>query len=107
MGVRKSYRRKNGVYVKGTFVKPKYFKKQLAVDLDFHTRAIRDKKTGELKGRNKVYKRYERSAIIRLPSGELAGRTQILSIPYPKTYPISTRQKRIIKTKRIPVIHWD
>jgi len=106
MEKRKPYFRKNGNFIRGTVVKPKYFKKKLVVDLDFDTHSTQDK-SGQMTGRKNVEKGFERTAVIRLPSGELAGRTQNLSIPYPRTYPISTKHKSRIKTKRIPVIHWD
>lgn len=107
MRKRKFYRRKDGTFVRGTIVKPKYFKNDLVVDLDFDTKTRQDKETGELEGRDTAHKDFEKVPVIRTEEGLIIGRAPQLKLPYPKTYPVSMRQKGRIKTKRIPVLHLE
>ena len=104
MGVRKSYRRKNGVYVRGTWIKPRYFKKKLVVDLDFHTLTKRQP-DGTLSGRSGIKKRGERVPVIRTKNngGLIIGRTKKFTSPFPKSYLIMTRIKNRTRRRRIPV----
>lgn len=100
--LRRGYVGKNG-FVRGTVVKPKYFKEKMVVDLDFKTKTEQDKKTGLLEGRDRETKKFERVPVIRLESGEIIGRAKRLGSPYPKSYPIRSGKK----VRRIPVIDWD
>lgn len=105
---RKPHFKKNGKLIRGTYVKPKYFKKKIVVDKDFDTKHTSDEETGEMTGRENTKKDYERVAVLRLPSGEIVGRTKSLpSHPYPKSYPIFTKQKGKLKRKNIPVVDWN
>jgi len=90
-------------FVRGTVVKPKYFDKKLVVDLDFDTKTVQDRETGELEGRRTVHKEFEKVPVIRTSEGEIIGRAKRLKSPYPKRYPIISGKKR----KMIPVLHLE
>lgn len=108
---RKAYRRKDGRFVRGTVVKPKFFKKKLAVDLDFHSQVIQGPK-GKLKGRHgrKFLKKRigERVPVIRTleNGGLIAGRAKKMTSPYPKQYTVFSKIGKKMKQRKIPVTEW-
>lgn len=108
---RKAYRKKDNTFVRGTVVKPKFFKKKLVVDLDFRTKA-KQTKSGKLVGRKsptskpKYFGLSDRTPVIRSLDGRLAGRAKQMKSPAPKNYLIRSGKR----TRRIPVLklkHFD
>lgn len=108
---RKAFRRKDGTFVRGTVVKPKFFKRKMAVDLDFHTKT-KYGKSGMLRGRSNIKTTGERVPVIRttknknFDDGIIIGRAKKMSYPYPKRYTVFSKVNGKIKRKQIPVTKW-
>lgn len=105
MVTRRKFKRKDGTVVRGTFVKPKFFRDKPKVDLDFHTKSRRGPK-GQLRGRMGGKSYMEKVPVIRTSEGEIAGRAKKMSPPYPKHYTIFSRINNRTRSKSIPVGHY-